>query len=228
MATLCKSPTLKDQFGPGGTRPPFENRTYYFDRNGEMFSYILQYLRTGIISFPETFSETDRQLLIEEVQYYNLYDLARKLYNGGGSREIVVIEVLTPQIGFQKDPSRVDIIITANTCTAWSALTEATTTEAFMVQKSVKDLEQELSTTRYYDVASDSLLEFFRDNARYKKDETIFSTTSDLLEKTMTSFLLRSGFTPSPKLKVEENVTRKETIYKQARIMTFQRVKPVH
>lgn len=47
--------------------------TYFVDRDGELFAYILDYLRTGKLLLPDNFKDTAR--LREEVLFYQLEDL---------------------------------------------------------------------------------------------------------------------------------------------------------
>jgi len=47
--------------------------TYFVDRDGELFAYILDYLRTGKLLLPDNFKDTAR--LREEVLFYQLDDL---------------------------------------------------------------------------------------------------------------------------------------------------------
>ena len=51
---------------------------YFIDRDGRLFSYILQYLRTGVPLIPETY--LDSELLRVEVDYFKLEDLSKKLW----------------------------------------------------------------------------------------------------------------------------------------------------
>ena len=50
---------------------------YFIDRDGRLFSYILQYLRTGATFLPETL--LDCEMLRVETDFYKLDDLTRKL-----------------------------------------------------------------------------------------------------------------------------------------------------
>lgn len=51
--------------------------TYFVDRDGELFVYILDYMRTGKLLLPDNFKETAR--LREEVLFYQLDELNQLL-----------------------------------------------------------------------------------------------------------------------------------------------------
>uniref|UniRef100_A0A914H2L2 BTB domain-containing protein n=1 Tax=Globodera rostochiensis TaxID=31243 RepID=A0A914H2L2_GLORO len=53
------------------------NGTIFIDRDGELFAYILDYLRSGKLLLPENFRELAR--LREEVQFYQLDELMQQL-----------------------------------------------------------------------------------------------------------------------------------------------------
>jgi len=53
------------------------NGRIFIDRDGDLFSFILHYLRTGQLSFVE--SDRHRGLLIIEAEFYRLADLVRLL-----------------------------------------------------------------------------------------------------------------------------------------------------
>lgn len=50
---------------------------YFLDRDGRLFSYVLQYLRTGVPFFPESY--LDCEMLRLEAEFYKIDDLTRKL-----------------------------------------------------------------------------------------------------------------------------------------------------
>ncbi|KAL3078938.1 hypothetical protein niasHS_014720 [Heterodera schachtii] len=53
------------------------NGTIFIDRDGELFAYVLDYLRTGKLLLPENFRELAR--LREEVQFYQIDELMQQL-----------------------------------------------------------------------------------------------------------------------------------------------------
>lgn len=55
----------------------FRNGVYFIDRDGELFAYVLDYLRTGKLLLPECFRELAR--LREEVEFYRLEPLMHQL-----------------------------------------------------------------------------------------------------------------------------------------------------
>ncbi|PIK46623.1 Potassium channel tetramerization domain [Apostichopus japonicus] len=71
-----------------------EGDTYYVDRDGDMFKYILKYIRSKTISFPNDFD--DGELLMKEAEFYGLRDLKKHLQNGAGKREIVTLNITIP------------------------------------------------------------------------------------------------------------------------------------
>ena len=50
---------------------------FFIDRDGNLFRYILDYLRNDTLTLPENFSETRR--LIDEAKYYRLHGLVDEL-----------------------------------------------------------------------------------------------------------------------------------------------------
>lgn len=48
---------------------------YFIDRDGKMFRHILNYLRTGTLTIPDSYAEVN--LLKEEARYYELHSLVR-------------------------------------------------------------------------------------------------------------------------------------------------------
>jgi hypothetical protein len=54
--------------------------TYFLDRDGHLFRFVLDYLRSGKVTLPEPFSELDR--LREEAKFFGLQGMVKQL-NGG-------------------------------------------------------------------------------------------------------------------------------------------------
>ena len=52
---------------------------YFIDRDGKMFRHVLNFLRLGILSLPDSFSEWD--LLIEEARFYDIPSMAKGVDN---------------------------------------------------------------------------------------------------------------------------------------------------
>lgn len=85
VATLTREPNsfFSDLFGSEGLElhkkvaRRFRNGVYFIDRDGELFAYVLDYLRTGKLLLPECFRELAR--LREEVEFYRLEPLMHQL-----------------------------------------------------------------------------------------------------------------------------------------------------
>lgn len=70
--------TLKEQSGYFHWKELKEGVEYFLDRNGEIFEYLLEYMRTGIL--PE--SRETRRHLLEEAKFFVMKKLERKLERG--------------------------------------------------------------------------------------------------------------------------------------------------
>lgn len=71
---------------------PDENK-YLIDRDGDIFKYILRYLRGKIVSFPDDFK--DGEMLMKEADYFGLGELKKHLTNGAGRPEVVSLLIMT-------------------------------------------------------------------------------------------------------------------------------------
>ncbi|XP_054272848.1 BTB/POZ domain-containing protein Tiwaz-like isoform X2 [Macrosteles quadrilineatus] len=67
-STLTRYPDsrLAQNYKPG-------RETYFYDRDGEMFRLVLNYVRSGKLLLPSSFDQLDQ--LLEEAHYYNLYSM---------------------------------------------------------------------------------------------------------------------------------------------------------
>lgn len=78
--TLTKSPVMSnilvDKNSIINNRKDGKGR-YFLDRDGRLFSYILQYLRTGVLKFPDMLLDCD--MLRLEAEFFSLDDLSNKL-----------------------------------------------------------------------------------------------------------------------------------------------------
>merc|ERR1712176_252747 len=61
---------LKARFSGNYLIEPLDDGSYFFDRDGDLFKYILKFMRTGKLFVPETWSKTDLHMLYEEAQYF--------------------------------------------------------------------------------------------------------------------------------------------------------------
>ena len=70
---------LKARFSGNYSMKPLEDGSYFFDRDGRLFQYILKFLRNGKLSIPETWSKIDLQDLLMETQYFAVTAMLDKL-----------------------------------------------------------------------------------------------------------------------------------------------------
>ena len=75
--TLLKVPLFSQLFQNESLAIKDNKGRYFIDRDGRLFSYILQYLRTGVAVMPETIVDMD--MLRIELDFYKLEDFGRKL-----------------------------------------------------------------------------------------------------------------------------------------------------
>ncbi|KAI7811968.1 putative BTB/POZ domain-containing protein kctd15-like [Triplophysa rosa] len=88
LATLTKYPDSRISRLFNGTEPIVLDslkQHYFVDRDGEIFRYILSYLRTGKLLLPDDFKEF--QLLYEEARYYQLTPMVKELDRWKQDRE---------------------------------------------------------------------------------------------------------------------------------------------
>ncbi len=73
-----------------------DDKGYYFiDRDGALFRYVLNYMRTSQLKLPSDFQE--RNQLISEAEFYGLRSMANLLKSGAGkpdTRKCTIIEVV--------------------------------------------------------------------------------------------------------------------------------------
>ncbi|XP_043927727.1 potassium channel regulatory protein [Protopterus annectens] len=67
------------------------NGQVFVDRDGDLFRYFLDYLRTGQLSLPSDFSEYER--LIREADFYELHSLANVLSQETPRQRLEIMEV---------------------------------------------------------------------------------------------------------------------------------------
>lgn len=89
LATLNKAEQslLADIFGADGGQIQcgevlslLPDGSYFLDRDGHLFRYILDYLRSGKVTLPEAFTEHGR--LREEAKFYGLQGMVQQLDDG--------------------------------------------------------------------------------------------------------------------------------------------------
>ena len=70
---------LKARFSGNYSMEPQNDGSYFFDRDGDLFKYILQYMRTGGLLLPETWTRTDLLRLYQEATYFSMSSLSDEL-----------------------------------------------------------------------------------------------------------------------------------------------------
>jgi BTB/POZ domain len=89
QSMLCsRGGMLAAIFAPDGpfsfTKSSTSDSTPFIDRDGELFKYILQFLRGGHINLPDAFRSDDRKALRFEAEYYGLDGLLDELNSADG------------------------------------------------------------------------------------------------------------------------------------------------
>ncbi|XP_006639331.1 putative potassium channel regulatory protein [Lepisosteus oculatus] len=93
VSTLRKHPDTRLARMLDGGDPEFRviNGQVFVDRDGSLFKYILDYMRTHHISLPPDF--VDYEGLIREAEFYEVRDLAEILSKDGGRQRMEILEV---------------------------------------------------------------------------------------------------------------------------------------
>ena len=92
-STLCKYPDsmLGAMFNGCHTMVLDENECCFIDRDGELFRYILNFLRSSRLSLPSNFQDTDQ--LTEEADFYQISPLIETLEDLKPKKEIVIKKI---------------------------------------------------------------------------------------------------------------------------------------
>ena len=77
--TKDKGSMLHAMFSGRFDTKPGEDGSYFIDRDGTHFRYILNYLRTGRLLFPK--DELIREELLEETEFYQIHGILEELRN---------------------------------------------------------------------------------------------------------------------------------------------------
>lgn len=95
VETLNESKKLKSMFEDAKNLPPKDDEGRYFiDHDGEMFRYILRYLRTGNLTFPANF--IDGEVLEKAAAFYQIDRLQVALESGVGKADVILYLVMNP------------------------------------------------------------------------------------------------------------------------------------
>ena len=77
---------------------PLEDGSYFFDRDGELFKYILEYMRTGGVLLPETWTRTDLLRLYQEADYFSMSTLSAVLLLKLFNSKIVTNDIMKEEL----------------------------------------------------------------------------------------------------------------------------------
>ena len=75
--TRCPDSMLGKMFGGTMATSIDEHGCFFIDRDGPMFRYVLNFLRSGRLSLPADFNQLD--LLADEADFYQLEDLIKEI-----------------------------------------------------------------------------------------------------------------------------------------------------
>ncbi|PIK39509.1 putative potassium channel regulatory protein [Apostichopus japonicus] len=205
-----------------------EGDTYYVDRDGDIFKYILKYLRSDIISFPNDFN--DGELLKKEAEFYGLSDLRAHLQNGAGKPERVTLKIIIPEENHvQYGKPGIDILLSWTTFPVdWETLF-----------KGFKDRLMQLKICKCNDKLGDNIFTvevetestFDRElqpNIIGQSTEFAFHVQDDNVPTTIISGFLTSGFSLVREELSSSKVEIFGKVYKSVRELEFQRIKPVN
>eukprot|EP01083_Nonionella_stella_P091589 256136_1 len=92
------SSMLKARFSSKYAMKPSDDGSYFIDRDGHLFRYILQYLRTGAVIFPSTWKKNEILEFYGEAKYFMIESLFSKVLLKLFNSSIVTDETLTSKI----------------------------------------------------------------------------------------------------------------------------------
>ncbi|XP_071853350.1 BTB/POZ domain-containing protein KCTD6-like isoform X2 [Apostichopus japonicus] len=221
------SPATFNQLKPG-VFTIIEGDTYYADRDGDIFKYILKYLRHKTISFPNDFN--DSELLMEEAEFYGVSDLQEHFESGAGKPERVSLKIMIPEEKHH-DYGKPGIDILLNWATShvdWETLVEGfkDRLNSFTI---CKCNEHEIFGFNIAQVSFGGETTFGEEIRCHNKDfysQFAFHVNNGNVPSTFINGFLTSGFT-LVKDKSSTNVTVFEKDYKSVRELVYQRMKPV-
>lgn len=98
-ATPATSPMQAGQQLPSDTANAIQCRsdgTYFIDRDGELFRYILDFLRTGKVLLPENFQDMPR--LREEAKFFKINELTKLIKPGAANRRGTMFGGVLPSL----------------------------------------------------------------------------------------------------------------------------------
>ena len=97
--TLCGYESmLRGKFSGRFSMEPLDDGSHFLDRDGELFKYILKFLRNGKLSIPETWSKNDLHDLLMEAQYFAITSMVNVLSLKFFDSNILTNNVLKQQV----------------------------------------------------------------------------------------------------------------------------------
>ena len=97
--TLCGYESmLRGKFSGRFSMEPLDDGSHFLDRDGELFKYILKFLRNGKLSIPETWSKSDLHDLLMEAQYFAITSMVNILSLKFFNSNILTNNVLKQQV----------------------------------------------------------------------------------------------------------------------------------
>ncbi|PIK46624.1 putative potassium channel regulatory protein [Apostichopus japonicus] len=218
------SPATFNKLKPG-VFTVIEGDTYYVDRDGDIFKYILRYLRSDIVSFPNDFN--DGELLLKEAEFYGLSDLMKHLQNGAGKPERVTLKIMI--LEDENIVPDIDILLSWTTFPVdWKTLVKGyleILNKYYLfkctnvkVKNSIAQVQHENKNTFGKELQLNEIGSYskFAFKVKHKKVPNIF----------FGGFLM-SGFTLVTDMS-SSDVNIFEKVYKSVRELEFQRIKPVN
>ncbi|XP_071853319.1 uncharacterized protein [Apostichopus japonicus] len=202
-----------------------EGDTYFVDRDGDIFKYILKYLRNKIISFPNDFK--DGELLMKEAEFYGLSELMTHLQCGAGKPEIVSLMIMVPE-EIYGTAAGIDILLSKTFPKVnWETLVLVykDRLDKFKINQ-CKNVKFGFNIATFHDASENTFFEEIESYNLNPRTEFAFNAQSHNVPTTFISGFLTSGFSLVTDMS-SSNVKAFEKAYKSVRELVFQRIKPV-